>query len=155
MRIAFTTHNATNMSYDDAIIHLKLNPTCTIQSAATLFGLDRSNLSRRFRGKTVSREQYLHQINRKLTVSQEKKLIKHVNILTNHGNLPTYPMVRRFASEISKKSLGKHWAQKFVKRYKDKLSSGFLDAIEVNRKKADSPKSYQRWFDQVSILKFI
>lgn len=56
-------------------------------------------------------------------------------------------MVNRFASEISKKSIGKNWAAKFIKRNSDKLVSGFLQAIEVNRTKADSISNYQRWFD--------
>jgi hypothetical protein len=98
---------------------------------------------------TVSREEYRRNINRKLTEVQEKKLIKYINTLTDRGNAPTYPLVRRFAQEICKKSVGKNWPKKFVKRYPNDLREGFLEAIEISRKKADSAKSYQLWFDQV------
>lgn len=125
------------------------NPGTTFAAAAKLYGVDRSTLSRQIRGITIPREQYLTQNGRKLSPVQEKRLIKHINVLTERGNAPTYPMIKRFASEISKKSMGKNWAAKFVKRYSNKLASGFLQAIEASRTKADSVTSYQRWFDQV------
>lgn len=128
------------------------NPDATKQFTADLFGVNRSTLSRQARGITTSREEYRRNINRNLTETQEKKLIKHINTLTERGNAPTYPMVRRFAEEICKKSVGKNWPWKFVKRNSNKLASGFLDAIEIGRKKADSANSYQRWFDQVLLI---
>ncbi len=97
----------------------------------------------------MSREEYRRNCDRKLTEVQENRLVKHINVLTERGNAPTYAMVRRFAEELSKKSMGKNWPHKFVKRNNKKLSTGYLDAIEMSRKKADSARSYQRWFDQV------
>jgi hypothetical protein len=134
---------------EDAKQYLTDNPGTTVTAAAKLFDVNRSTLSRQFRGVTIPREQYLTQNGRNLSPVQEKQLIKHINVLTERGNAPTYPMVNRFASEISKKSIGKNWAAKFVKRNSDKLASGFLQAIEANRTKADSVSNYQRWFDQV------
>lgn len=125
------------------------NPGTPVAAAARLYGVDRSTLSRQFRGVTIPREQYLAQNGRKLSPVQEKRLIRHINVLTERGNAPTYPMVNRFASEISKKSMGKNWAARFVKRNSKTLASGFLQAIEANRTKADSVANYQRWFDQV------
>ena len=134
----------------DAEIYCRANPTVPIAQVARLYGLDRTVLSKHLRGKSVSREVYRQQCDRKLSPAQEKRLIKHINVLTDRGWAPSYPMVRRFAAEISQKSVGKNWPGKFVKRNKKVLASGFLQAIEIARKKADSAKSYQRWFDQVS-----
>ncbi len=137
---------------EDAKKYIQANPGTTITFAAKLFNVSRSTLSRQYRGVTVPREQYLRNIDRKLTEKQEMKLVKHINTLTLRGNAPTYPMVRRYAEEISKKSMGKNWPGKFVQRQSKHLDRGFLDAIEISRKKADSAKRYQRWFDQVIIL---
>jgi transposase-like protein len=128
------------------------NPGTTISSAARLFGVNRSTLSRQLRGVTMSREAYLQQTNRKLSIAQEKRLIKHINVLTERGNAPKYPMINRFTAEISGKSMGKNWAARFVKRFSGELSSSFLQAIEASRTKADSVVSYQRWFDQVCVV---
>lgn len=133
----------------EAEIYARANPTVRIAEVARLYGLDRSTLSRHLAGKTTSREVYRQQCERKLSPPQEKRLVKHINVLTDRGWAPSYPMVRRFAAEISKKSVGKNWPGKFVKRNEKHLASGFLQAIEIARKKADSAKSYQRWFDQV------
>jgi hypothetical protein len=137
------------MAHEAAKKYLEANPGCTITAAAEKYGLTRSVLSRYVRGVTMSREQYRRNCDRKLTEIQEKKLVKHINVLTDRGWAPSYPMVRRFAAEISKKSVGKNWPAKFVKRHSNILNRGFLEAIEIARKKADSAKGYQRWFDQV------
>jgi hypothetical protein len=137
------------MAHERAKKYLEDNPGSTYQFAADKYGISRSALSRYMRGITISREQYRQQCDRKLTQTQEKQLVKHIKTLTNRGWAPTYPMVRRFAKEISKKSVGKNWPAKFVNRNRKDLATGFLEAIEIARKKADSVKGYQRWFNQV------
>jgi transposase-like protein len=137
------------MSTKAAEKYLQDNPDATITSVAKLFGVNRSTLSRHARGVTMARDEYLRNCDRKLTIVQETRLVKHINVLTNRGYAPSHQMVRRFAQEIGKKSVGKNWPRKFVKRHSNILASGFLDAIELSRKMADSAKSYQRWFDQV------
>ena len=126
----------------DAEAFYKANPGTTITAAAKKFGVERSVLSKHLSGKTVSREVYRQTCERKLTPIQEQKLVKHINVLTDRGWAPSYPMVRRFVAEISKKSIGKNWPGKFVDRNKKHLARGFLEAIEIARTKADSAKSY-------------
>ena len=137
---------------EDAKRWLDEHEDAKIAGTARLFGVHPSTLSRQWRGITVSRDEYKRNVSRLLTDAQEKRLVKYINVLTERGNAPSYTMIRRFAAEISKKSVGKNWPSAFVSRNSKTLSSGYLDAIEMTRKKADSVKNYQKWFDQVQNL---
>jgi hypothetical protein len=75
----------TTTTMEDALRYLKDNPGARITATARLFNVNRSTLGRRSRGVTVSRKQYLTTINKNLSITQEKKLIKYINKLTERG----------------------------------------------------------------------
>jgi hypothetical protein len=75
---------------------------------AKKYNLERSTLSRRHRGKTVSREQYESEHMQCLTNAQERVLINQINRLTKRNLPPTSQMVRNFAEEIIRRLVGKN-----------------------------------------------
>ena len=47
-------------------------------------------------------------------------------------------MLCNFTAEIGGRLPGKDWPGRFVKRYKDKLKSVYLEGLDLNCKKAES-----------------
>ena len=75
---------------------------------AKKYGLGRSTLSRRARGKTASRVEAHSQFHQCLTNAQEQVLINQINRLTERGIPPTSQMVRNFAKEVIRRAVGKN-----------------------------------------------
>ena len=100
----------------------------------------------------MSRDDYRAQTIKKLTDLQEKKLCDYIDKLTEYGVPPTFPQIRRWATEISKDYIGKGWPGSFVKRNEHRLSTAYLNALEISRKRSDSSKSYSAWFTEVNLL---
>jgi hypothetical protein len=71
-------------------------------------GIDRRTLARRHQGTSIScnaqaqNQQAFHP-------HQEQELLLYIKQLTERGLLPTQAMIRRFASDIAKRELGKGW----------------------------------------------
>src|SRR4030081_2633933 len=86
---------------------LELTEKINYAQVARNYGVDRSTLSRRFRGVQKSREsQYENQ--RLLNNQQSAQLIKWINDLTDRGLPPSLSMLANFAKELSGKEPGKH-----------------------------------------------
>jgi hypothetical protein len=65
-----------------------------------------STLSQRHRGVSSTRSNKA-QNQQALHPQQEQKLLRYIKRLTSQGLPPTRPMIRRFASDITKKELRK------------------------------------------------
>jgi hypothetical protein len=133
-------------SIDAALQELTLDPSKKISTVAESHGVNRSTLSRRWRGVTKNKAE-AYQDQRLLTLPQEKKLIQHINRLTDRGLPPTVSMVCNMAYEIGGREPGKSWSSRFTERNKSTLSSGYLQSIDRQRLKADSKASYRQYFD--------
>jgi AcrR family transcriptional regulator len=134
---------------EDALAALeaqKDGETVSIQGIADRFGVERSTLSRRWRGITHSRaEQYQ---NRQLLSSiQEQELLQYIDKLTKRGLPPTRSMIRNFAGDIVRKPIGRCWADRFVKRHRIDLISKYTNGIDIARKRADSAFKYSLYFE--------
>jgi hypothetical protein len=128
-----------------AIESLKPGDTFTYSQVAREFGVDRTTLSRRHRGRTsskrVSAEMHQH-----LHPQQEKQLVRYIERLTEQGLPPSRSMIRNFGSQIAKKELGYHWVDRFLQRFPDKLISRWTVGMDNNRHKADSALKYRLYF---------
>ena len=128
-----------------ALRSLKPGETPNIALVARTYGVDRSQLSRRFRGVSGSKEaQYNSQ--RLLTKEQSRTRIKWINQLTERGLPPTNAMLENFAREISGKEPGKNWASRWKKAHSDKVISLYSSGIDIDRKKADSAHKCALYF---------
>jgi hypothetical protein len=56
-------------------------------------------------------------------------------------------MIRRFASDIAKKELGKGWVDRFVQRHQTELISRWVTGIDRLRHQADSELKYGLYFE--------
>jgi hypothetical protein len=134
---------------DQAIAYLKsleIGEKVNITQVAKTYGVDRSTLSRRYRGLNQSRESR-QESQRLLNKQQSDELIKWINRLTDRGLPPTLPMLSNFAKELSGKEPGKNWAGRWIKAHSDKLVLRFSTGLDVQRKRADSAYKYSLYFE--------
>jgi hypothetical protein len=106
-----------------------------ISLVARTYGVDPSNLSKRYRGVTGSKE--AHYNNRRLlNEAQSRILIKWINGLTERGLPPTNAMLENFAREKSGKEPGKNWASRWKKAHSDKVIWLYSKGLDLERKKS-------------------
>jgi hypothetical protein len=116
---------------------------------AKKYGLVGSTLRRRYQGKTMSRGAANSEYRQNLTFTQEEVLISQINRLTDRGLSPTNQMVKNLAEEILGRSIGKNWAGDFVKRYKGRLTSLYLQNIDKDRMNAEYAPMFKQFYDLV------
>lgn len=138
-------------SYELALEALRSTPpgeTPNISLVARTYGVNQSNLSKRYRGVTGSKEaQYNNQ--RLLSKEQSRELIKYINLLTERGLPPTNSMLANFAKDICGKEPGKNWASRWIKAHSDKVISRYSKGLDSDRKKADSTWKYTLYFELI------
>jgi hypothetical protein len=113
---------------------------------AAKYGVDRRTLARRHQGATISRDAQA-QNQQALHPQQEKELLRYIERLTRQGLPPTRPMIRRFASDIAKKELGKGWVDRYIERHQVDLISRWATGIDRARHQADSQSKYTLYFE--------
>jgi hypothetical protein len=119
-----------------------------ISLVARTYGVDQSNLSRRYRGVTGSKEaQYNNQ--RLLSKEQSRELVKYINKLTERGLPPMNSMLANFARDISGREPGKNWASRWIKSHSDVIISCYAKGLDSDRKKADSVWKYTLYFELI------
>jgi hypothetical protein len=114
-----TRDNSTTMDcIDKAIADLKLRnlgDNYCITTIARYYGVERSRLSKRWRGVTRSKaDGYAAQ--QALTPQQEYELVLYIEHLTSNGLPPTRPMIQNFASTIAKTRVSEAWVTRFIHR---------------------------------------
>lgn len=119
----------------------KINLTQTAEK----FGVQRSTLSRRWRGITHPRAEK-HQNQQLLTPVQESELIQYIDQLSERGLPLTRSMIHNFAAEIAQKPVGRCWADRFIKRHQFDLVSKYVEGMDIARKRADSAFKYSLYF---------
>ena len=134
---------------DEAILFLKPSGSENISEAARKFNVDRSTLSKRFRGKTRSAANGYH-MQQLLTHKQECMLVKQINRLSGWCLPPTPSMVRAWAATLCGTEPGKNWSAAFRARHKDELDCRYLTTTDLERHKADSTHSYRQYFAVLS-----
>ena len=140
-----TTKSAIELALDD----LKLQKKPNYSATARKFGVERTTLAKRFKGKTVSRAIANSEHQQHLTMDQEKVLVEYINKLTDRG-MPH--IVRNLVEEMIQSLVGRNWPAKFVQCHKTELKSLYLRNIDSMRKKAEYKPSFQMFYKQVSFL---
>ena len=131
---------------DDAVAFLRSSDKPQIAAAARSFGVDRSTLSKRYHGQSVSRASNVTR-RQLLTPKEEQLLIKEIWRLCEWCLPPKPAMVRTWASTISGKEAGKNWSAKFRRRHHATLDTRYLNTLDLERHKAESKASFQQYFD--------
>jgi hypothetical protein len=134
---------------EEALAYLEsLEPGESINITATAkkYGVERTRLSKRWRGVQGSRtNQYENQ--RLLNEQQEKELISYIDRLCKRGLPPTRQWLRNFASEISGREVGKSWPDRFLSRHQIPLVTHWTFGLDRDRKRADSAFKYKLYFE--------
>jgi hypothetical protein len=119
------------------------------RQVAEKYGCSHVTLYRRHRGVSTScatkaaNQQALHP-------QQEQELLQYIKVLTQRGLPPTRALIRRLASEIARRELGKHWVDWYIKRYDVHLISYWATGIDCSRHNANSEVKYRLYFDLLS-----
>jgi hypothetical protein len=113
---------------------------------AQAYGVVRSTLTRRHQRISASQD-IKAQNQQALHPQQELELLSYIERLTRQGLPPTRPMIRRFASDIAKKELGKGWVDRYIKRHQVDLISRWATGIDRSRHQADSQLKYNLYFE--------
>jgi hypothetical protein len=132
-----------------ALDELKASSKPNISNIADKYGLERTTLSLRVKGKTTSRAEFLSERYQCLTNAQERVLIAQINRLTERGIPPTSQMVKNFAEEMIGRAVGKNWASQFCRRHQSELKSLYLRNIENLRVKGEYGPTYKLIYDLV------
>ncbi|KAF4435476.1 hypothetical protein F53441_13499 [Fusarium austroafricanum] len=99
---------------------LDVSKGVSINKAALCYGINRSTLQDRVKGRGTSQEH--NKRRQKLSEGQEKKLMDWILIQDNLGCPVNHQQVRAFASKIAVRNgypdgVGKNWLQSFLRRY--------------------------------------
>jgi hypothetical protein len=147
-----TTHHSTSMeAIDKAIASLEAHRPVVkgqLKKTAEKYGVNRSTLGRRWRGRTGSRKEgYDRQ--RKLHPQQELELVKYIEELGVNGLAPTREMVRNFASNIAQKYVRECWVSRFLTTHQINLTSKWTTGINRVRHQANSGVKYHLYFELI------
>lgn len=112
------------------------------------FTINRTTLSKRHRMKTTSHQEYISEVSRALTDTQEKELVRYIKRYSARNIHPTTKMVQNFAEEICGFELSKNWVGRFLDRHMD-LRTGYLRNIENARSKAEFVPSFILFYELV------
>jgi hypothetical protein len=112
-----------------AIESLEPGEQFSYRKVAVEYHCNRTTLARRHQGLASSRST-MAENQQALHPQQELELLRYIERLTRQGLPPTRPMIRRFASDIAKRELGKGWVDRFIARYKVDLISRWATGIE-------------------------
>ena len=149
--ISSTPHKMATEEDIQAALHAcnqTLNPNYT-QIAKEHNNVDRSTLSRRYRGQTTSRAIANSIYRQCLTNAQEEQLIAQINKLTIRFMPPTSQIVRNMAEEIIGREVSKNWTSNFVRRYESRLLSKYLRNIDNLRAHSEYAPMFAHFYELV------
>jgi hypothetical protein len=129
-----------------AIESLKPGEKLVYTQIAAKHGVDRRTLARRHQHITAPRKTKAEN-QQALHPRQEQELLQYIKQLTERGLPPTRAMIRRFASDIAKRELGKRWADRYIQRYNIHLISRWATGMDRLRHQADSHSNYSLYFE--------
>jgi Tc5 transposase DNA-binding domain len=115
------------------------------------YNVNRTTLSRRFKGTQRSQRDFHSESIQCLTAAQEAVVVGFINEFTNRYVPPTSRIVKNVAEEVSKATVSKNWVAQFTRRHKDKLCARYMDTIDSARVKADNIPLLNRFYEQVSV----
>ena len=134
---------------DEALASLKSSETVNYANTARLFNCNETTLRRRHQGKQRSRQAADRLYKSRLSKQQERDLISYIHKLSSRGIPPTLPMIKNFAQDIAKTTVGKNWSYSFVQRNRSELSCTWFDGFDIARKKADNVSRYKAYYELV------
>jgi hypothetical protein len=131
-----------------ALAEARGSESLNLSALATKYGIDRSNLSRRYNGTTSSRTSSTEN-RRVLNNQQEQVLLGFITEQCERCLPPTSALVSALASELANKQVSTNWCSRFVARHKLLLDSRYVHNMDLSRHKADSEASFKQYFSVI------
>ena len=131
-RFLLSTHNYASHLHQEmqaALADLAKQDTPNYMATSKRTGIPRKTLSDRFTELHGSQQTTNSESRQCLNDAQEEALIQLINRLTNRGLPPTNSIMRNLAEEIIGHQVGKNWSDQFIRRYRDRLTSRYLNNI--------------------------
>ena len=141
-----------NAQIERALAHLNAQKKPNITEAARIFGVAKSTLGDRFRGKSTSRTEFTSNTKKKLSTIQETVLVGYINLLSDRELSPTSRMVKNLTKDLVNSPIGVHWISRFCKRYQKQLYSIYLCTIDHKRKITNNSLYFEHYFNTISYL---
>ncbi|EOA81717.1 uncharacterized protein SETTUDRAFT_98903 [Exserohilum turcica Et28A] len=115
------------------------------RTAAKIYGVAASTLTRRHQNKTRSRAAAARP-RRLLSPQQEKYLVQHIEKLSKRSTPPSQEMIKKYVANIAKRQLSNSWFTRFLWRNREKIITRNTAGIDQNCKKANDFKDYYNYF---------
>ena len=144
-------------TYDDrmakALAELGKQTKPNFLGVSNKYKVNRTTLSRQFKGTQRSRRQFLSESHQCLTNDQEEVVVRWINQFTERSIPPTSQLVKNVAEEVAGRVVNKNWPAMFSARHRSELHSNYLYTIDSARVKADNIPMITKFYDQVTCHK--
>ena len=115
-----------NPRIESALADLDTQEKPNYRATAKKYGVARTTLSERYKGKSTSRRVATSEYCQHLTIEQEEVLIDQINRLMDCIIPLTTRIIRNIVEEIIRESIGKNWTTNFIKYYQDQFKNLYL-----------------------------
>jgi hypothetical protein len=135
-----------------ALAELSKQTKPNISGIAAKHKVNRTTLSRHFKGTQRSRSEYMSESRQCFTNAQERVVIDWINRYTERNIPPTSQLVHNVEEEVCGHPINKNWVAMFQARHQTELHADYLRTIDSAGVKADNIPLITRFYDQVSIF---
>jgi hypothetical protein len=118
----------------------------SICSIAKKHGVDRTTLSRQWKGIQRSSWQY-HEDVMKISPLQEVELVKHIQDLTRRRLQPTRSMISNYAEAVAGVEVLPSWITRFLNRHNTSITNRWTTAMDSVRHAANLYEKYNCYFN--------
>jgi hypothetical protein len=134
---------------DAALLEADNSDAPNYTAIALKHNVDRTTLSRRARGITVSRDVSIQNASRLLTDAQEEVILQDMEYLSKKGIYLAPRIIHNSVVAIVQHSIGKNWVSNFQNRHKDRIKSINLVGFDRARVIADNSDIIEQFYTNV------
>ena len=134
---------------DAALLEVDNSDAPNYAAIAKKHNVDRTTLSRRARGITVSRAVAAEISKRLLTDAQEEVILQKMETLSNKGIYLPPRIIRNSVQAIVGHPIGKNWVSNFQNRHKNRIKSMNLVGFDRERVVANNSVIINQFFTNV------
>ena len=143
---------AYNGNFELALASVKAQKVKKYKATALQYGVERIRPRLYAQGKRTSRAEAASIHTKLLSTAQEEVLLGHLDALTLKGMPPTKEMLENLVTEVVGHPVGHCWVDRFIERYKHRITSPYIRVIDNSRKVADNSANYKYYFTRESIF---
>jgi len=141
--------------YTLALADLDNDPSVSLRQIAKIYGLPRSTLQHRWKGRQSAETFHAHR--QRLSPHEEDALIRWIDTMTAWGWPPRIKQLETMAKHLMKAKgdldpIGQHWYKNFLKRHPE-FRTRYSRNFNQNRKDAENLESIKEWFSPYNLTR--